>query len=403
MKIALTFPGCHRRGGIERVVLECARYLQRRGHQVTLFANDWDAAALQSGTGSKIEHQHVPMQRKPAFLAAGSFHRRCSAMLDPKEFDAISTHGCVSPLGGVQWVHSVHRAWLEYSKQFRRPLSMGRIKQRLNPLHGALLKLERLHFTSGNYQKLIAISPSVRDDLMRFYGVQERDIELIPNGYADGEFNLDRAGALRDSERARLGYRPGDRVVLFVANELERKGFGPLIRALAAINDPQSRLLVVGRVDISGYAAEIQKLGLTDRIQAIGAASDVVSYYAAADVFALPTQYEAWGLVIVEALACGKPVLTSRLAGAAEVVREGQTGELLDNPADVEEIAAKLQPLLHGNHASADAIACSVSAYTWNAVLSRYENLLEEQSGRAVPVEPFDETLLAATAGGARV
>ena len=176
--------------------------------------------------------------------------------------------------------------------------------------------------------------------------------------------------------RAELGYDVDAQVVIFVANELERKGFGPLLRAIRRLQDPNVYLLAVGRLNPQAYAEEIEQLGLTSRVRFTGPSSDVASYYAAADVFALPTQYEAWGLVIVEALACGLPVLTSRLAGAAAVVQEGMTGLLLDNPNDPAEIAAKLRPLLDGLPASAAQIEASVSDYSWPNILRRYEQHL---------------------------
>ncbi len=85
--------------------------------------------------------------------------------------------------------------------------------------------------------------------------------------------------------------------------------------------------------------------------------------------------------MIIEALACGLPVLTSRLAGAAIAVREAQTGELLDDPRDPVEIARKLALLLHHRHASPETIANSVLAYRWSEVLTRYEQTLVENAG----------------------
>jgi UDP-glucose:(heptosyl)LPS alpha-1,3-glucosyltransferase len=119
----------------------------------------------------------------------------------------------------------------------------------------------------------------------------------------------------------------------------------------------------------------MRQLGVWDQVKFVGPTSDVARYYAAADVFALPTEYEAWGLVIVEAMACGLPVLTSRLAGAAIAVQEGKTGELLDDPHSVTEIATKLKCLLD-RPVDRHAVSRSVELYTWDRILSRYEQIL---------------------------
>ena len=226
------------------------------------------------------------------------------------------------------------------------------------------------------YRKLIALTPQVKADLSRLYSVPDEDVVVIPNGFARAEFNPRRVAELRQAARLRFGYRGGDRVVAFVANELDRKGFGPLLRAVAQLGDRDVKLLVAGRVTAGRYAAEIERLGMADRVQFIGPAGDVAVVYAAADVFALPTEYEAWGLVIVEALACGLPVVTSRLAGAAVAVDHGRTGFLLDDPRNVNEISTLLAAALNGDLARPDQIAASVSGYAWDTVLLRYEQVL---------------------------
>jgi UDP-glucose:(heptosyl)LPS alpha-1,3-glucosyltransferase len=288
----------------------------------------------------------------------------------------IGGFGIAAPCSEVVWVQSVQKAWLEISGSQRN--FKGRLKQRLNLFHPLILAMERSYYGGRKYRKLIALSDQVKDDLMRFYGVPEKDIVVIPNGFAPSEFNLARRDEQREAMRQKLNYTDSDRVVIFAANELERKGFGPLLRAIAALDDSSVHLLAVGRLNPFAYASEIQRLGMAQRVQFTGPTSEVASYYAAADVFALPTQYEAWGLVIVEAMACGLPALTSRLAGASIAISEGQTGQLLDNPRDVQEIRAKLSLLLEGKHASSDVISSSVAQYAWSRVLESYENVLTE-------------------------
>jgi UDP-glucose:(heptosyl)LPS alpha-1,3-glucosyltransferase len=252
------------------------------------------------------------------------------------------------------------------------------LKQSVNPIHPVLLRLEARYFRQGNYRKVIAMTHQVKDDLMRLYGVPNKDVVVIPNGFSPSEFSVARRNEKREAMRRKLAYTKSDKVVIFVANELERKGFGPLLRAIAALEDSSVQVLAVGRLTPLSYAGEIQRLGMTQRVKFTGPTSEVADYYAAADVFALPTQYEAWGLVIVEAMACGLPVLTSRLAGASITISEGQTGHLLDDPANVNEIRAKLSLLLQEEHAPAEAIADSVAQYAWSRVLETYEQVLME-------------------------
>ncbi len=372
MKLALSFPGAHRRGGIERVVLECAGFLQSQGHETHLFASEWDINRL--GTGV-ITHL-VPIPARGSLLRTWIYARRSRRLLAAQAPSAQvhAAFGVLSPPGGVMWVPSVHKAWLEVSKQQRN--WRGRLKQRLNLNHPLLLAMEYDYFRRRKYKHLVALTDQVKADLVRLYGVPPDDIDVLPNGYAPQEFNWARAQEHRAPMRAKLGYGADDKVIIFVANELERKGFGPLLRAVAALDNPHVHLLALGRLNAQTYASEITRLGLTQRVQFSGPSNDVALFYAAADVFALPTQYEAWGLVIVEALACGLPVVTSRLAGAALTVREGENGLLLDNPNDVSEIAKGLRALLDSGPRRSEAIAHSVLAYTWPEILGRFEQIL---------------------------
>lgn len=380
MNIAVSFPGCHRRGGVERVTLECANFLHRRGHAVHLYASEWDDEQLDRG----VTRHRVWSAKMPPPLRLITFANRSRSRLretrPPPQ--VLSSFGIQSPPGGVLWVQSVHKAWIELSARSRN--LAGRLRQRANPFHPAVLALERYHFAGRRYRKLIALSPDVKADLMRLYDIPQQDIEIIPNGFLPSEFNLDRVDRLRQSTRQRLGYGERDRVIVFAANELERKGFQPLLRAMSLLKHPSVHLLAVGRLNRAAVAGPIAELGLADRVQFVGSSSNVTEYYAAADVFALPTQYEAWGLVLVEAMACGLPVVTSRLAGAAVAVSDGRSGYLLDDPRDPREIATKLALALEGSHAPREWIAESVLAYAWSNVLLSYERLLESCRDTAV-------------------
>src|SRR5207249_7854955 len=94
------------------------------------------------------------------------------------------------------------------------------------------------------------------------------------------------------------------------------------IRALAQLTDSRARLLVVGRDDTAPYRRLAGELGVAGRVAWLGARPDIERWYAAADALALPTRYEPFGNVHLEALASGLPAVTSLVAGGAEIVDE---------------------------------------------------------------------------------
>ena len=375
MKIALSFPGCHRRGGVERVVYECAHFLAGRGHDITVFAGDWE-----EDHAVPVRYQCVPFRRSPAFLGPASYFQEATRQLKNRSFDVLNTHGCVCPTGGVQLVHSLHRAWLERSKDLRGPLTAARWKQNLNPLHPALLRLEARHFRERRYRKLIALTPQVKADLGRLYDVPPDDVVVNPNGFSPSEFSPERRSTRRAEMRETLGLAPQHTALLFVANELERKGFPTLLAALRELGDPSVRLMVVGRVDGGEVLRQAEAAGVAAQVSAFGPTRDVAGFHAAADLFVLPTQYEAFCLAILEALGSGLPVVTTRVPGAQDAILPGVNGDLIDDPRSGPELAAALEPLLdEGVRAALSAAApASVTAYRWPTVLGRYEEILRQ-------------------------
>ena len=375
MNVALSFPGCHRRGGVERIVFECARYMSGRGHRVDVYTNEWETDSTVS-----INYRSVPMRRSPWFLRGKSYFTNCSRILDPSRYDIVNTHGCVCPFGGVQWVQSVHRAWLERGRQLRGPWSRAGWKQRLNPLHPILLDLETKHFAGRRYKKIIATTPQVRADLHRLYGVPEGDVVIVPNGFSPTEFSPQRSAERRDQMRRQIGLTPDHIALLFVGNELERKGFRTLLSAVKILNRPELRIMVVGRPPVRSVMQMASQFGLASQVIACGLAEDVAAYHAACDLFVLPTQYEAFCLAILEALGSGMPVITSNVPGARDAIVPGVNGALIDDPLDGPQLAAVLEPLLNGDLRALFAARASesVAEYQWPKVLGRYEGVLEQ-------------------------
>ncbi len=379
MKVALCFPGCHSRGGVERVVQASAGYLASRGHDVHVFANQWDPDPT-----NKIHFHPVPMLHRPNFMRAPSFFKQCSKVLRPDEFDVVNIQGCECPPGHVFRIHSLHRAWIESSKRFRSPLSPQRIKQQLNPLHPLLLRLESRHFRTRQYKRLIALTPDVRRDLNNYYGVPEADVDVVPNGFNQTDFNPTSRESRRQEMRRQLGLREDQVVMLLVANELQRKGYPTILEAMRQMPPTQLKilqLLVVGMVNEQEVNSLAQAAKVGEHVQFCGPTRDVAGYHAAADLFVLPTQYEAFCLAILEALASGLPVITTKVPGAHDAIQPGINGMLIDDPTSGSELAAAISSLLDFDYRArlSAAAPLSVEAYRWPSVMERYEKVLLQQ------------------------
>lgn len=286
--------------------------------------------------------------------------------------------GAVTPPTEVLWVHSVHRAWLEAARTVRvGRLTVPAATRFAMPRHRVLLAMESEYFRTARPRRILCTSDREVADLARYYGIDPGLTTVVPNPFDPVRFNRGRRERERSASRQELDASPDDRVLLFVANELHRKGLAQLLEAMAVVGDRALHLHTVGRAPLDPFRALIERLGLVGRVHEHGPSADVGRQLAGADLLVLPTQYEPFGLVIIEALATGVPVLTSRLAGAAAAVRPGRTGLLLDDPYDVEELAALLAEASAADleHWGREA-STSVDGYRRDHVLGQVESLL---------------------------
>jgi UDP-glucose:(heptosyl)LPS alpha-1,3-glucosyltransferase len=185
----------------------------------------------------------------------------------------------------------------------------------------------------------------------------------------------------RDAVRAQLALQPKDCVGLYVGDL--QKAMPAAIRGLAKA--PGAHLVAVSRTDPAPYAALAASEGVADRVQFVPAASEIAKYYAAADFFVFPTYYDTFGMVVTEAMASGLPVITSRAAGAAELIVHRQSGWLTDEPWNPEQIAEGIRVLASDaglRERTGAAARSAVESYTWDRTaeetLAVYREVLAE-------------------------
>ena len=338
-KVVVVFPAAHQRGGVERVAWDLLHHLGREGHEVVFVGSD-----LAPGADSRIDHVVVsPARWLPTPLAFRWAAARRLAAVGPANVISL---GVNCPPGDVYLVGSVHRSFLRSARTVPIaghdfPAAVRYVMAR----HQVLLGLERSYFRSKRPHAILCCSRREADDVAAQYGVEESKLHVVPNGF-DADVFHPQPPSVRTATRAAMGAADDEVVLLFMANELHRKGFAPLVQAVARVDDPRLRVCVVGRADLGPYSGELRRLGLADRVTWHGPTSDAAAWYAGADVLVLPTQYEPFGLVIVEALATGLPVITTRLAGAAAAVQPDVNGLLQTDPYDVDELARLIRQAL---------------------------------------------------------
>ncbi len=384
-------------GGMERCTLEVARRLSRRW-PVDVHAYRLDDPSLTCGGWGDVRFRRVRFRPRgpelPRFLY---FHAVTSWKLLRRRRGRtgalIHAAGACTQVSDVIQVHFVHAAWkakrATLPDHLRLPVRAASARGLAVPFLRAYNELvlivsvltERIAFRPG--RTFVAVSHIVARELEEHLGLREQ-VHVIHHGVDTEVFHPmgeeDRR-VVADLRRS-WGADDGDMVVLLVG-AYDRKGLAPALEALGALEAlvrARIRLVAVGGGNPERFMSRARSLGIADQVKLLPHTRQIAPLYRASDVFLLPTLYEPFGLVVLEAMACGLPAIVSHDAGAAELIRHGESGLLLRDPADHQEIARALQDLA----ADADLrrrmgrqALETASARTWDRVAVEYERLLE--------------------------
>jgi UDP-glucose:(heptosyl)LPS alpha-1,3-glucosyltransferase len=192
--------------------------------------------------------------------------------------------------------------------------------------------------------RLAVVSPHTARQLAQYFG--RHDAVVVPNGVDTSLFSPASRQALRNSARQKLGYSPGDVVLLLVGNDWRNKGLSVLLETLSRLRHLPLYLCVVGNDAPADFLPQVQSLQLSDRVQFFPESSEILSFYSAADIYVAPSLEDSFNLPVLEAMACGLPVVVSRHAGISEYIVDGVDGILLDAPEDSRALAGSLTLLL---------------------------------------------------------
>ncbi|MFC5791185.1 glycosyltransferase family 1 protein [Agromyces tardus] len=262
-----------------------------------------------------------------------------------------------------------------------------------NPVHLFTALRDRIRYRGRTHRAIVALTSREAALLVEVYGRVRAPIHVIPNGV-----DVDRFRPGEPSERAvlrdELGIAEDATVAIFIGHEYERKGLSIAIEALPLA--PGVVLLVVGgtRDMVRKARADVDRAGLGERVVFAGEQSDPVPFLHASDVLVLPSAYEANALVVLEALACGLPVVSTPVGFAPDLVVDGETGFIVDRSAAsvgarLAELAA--QPLDAWRERSRRA----AEQHSWREVGRRYLELVH-----ALEAENSSEAARAARKAG---
>jgi len=342
-----------RRHGTERSLAEIVERLTNRyGHEIYLYSQRVDDLQVtpfetrEQNSSQRIFWRRVPGLPGPhlfAFLFWMFANRLCRAFdrcFRHLDFDAVFSPGINATDADVILVHIVFRRLREL--QQKRP--SGGLRGLHRSLYYQLLCFLENYVYRRKELRLAAVSNHTALQLAQYFG--RRDAVVVPNGVDLSLFSPASRMTLRDAARQKLGYSPGDILLLLIGNDWRNKGLPALLEAISLLNHPSLRLCVVGSDVVAEFLPQVESFRLSDRVKFYPESPEVLSFYAAADIYAAPSLEDSFNLPVLEAMACGLPVLVSRLAGISEYIADGVDGILLQDPGDPSALAGSLSSLL---------------------------------------------------------
>ena len=356
-------------GGAERFVDHALAALQQNDVAVTLITRRWKQDSV------------IPAVICNPFYVGNvwrdwSFARSVCRTLTRENFDLVQSHERIACCDVYRAGDGVHREWL--AQRSRTLSAIGRAKVALNPYHAYIKHAEAALFRSPRLRAVICNSRMVKDEIHTWFQVPDETLHVIYSGVDTQRFHP----ALR--ERHRAAFRAEQRipdaatVFLYVGSGFERKGVAPLIKAFSTLPDTAYLVVVGNDKRKTHYETLADQCGAAARIRFLGALKDVTPCYGAADVFVLPTLYDPFPNVILEAMASGLPVITSTKSGGAELIEPGKSGYICD-ALDIDALAGHMRSLLvQDRHTEMGRMAREiVLPYTFDAMSARLQTLYE--------------------------
>ncbi|SEO83645.1 phosphatidylinositol alpha-1,6-mannosyltransferase [Halorientalis persicus] len=369
-----------RTGGGATYAYELANALGERGHNVDVYTQAVPDGDDPPPTDSNVTVTRITKARPLVVISTAYFSIACRRRIDFDQYDVI--HGTLMPAStcafGPRFVESLDAPLVltSHGTSYDEARSVDPqsppdylFRYVFHPINVVL------DAVSGRFaDRIVAVSDHTREQLRDLYRFDESKLVTVPPG-----IDTDRFGQT-------TGDHPSvsnDQTSILVLSRLDpRKGIDKAIRAFARLDDTDAELLIAGTGRLESSLKDLaEELGVREDVQFLGFVPDeeLPELYASADLFVLPSEYEGFGIVFLEAMACGTPVVGTEVGGVPTAVDAGETGYLVERD-DVAALADRMADLLL-EPATYDAMAQSsvewADAHDWHEIAGRVEAVYE--------------------------
>jgi len=364
-------------GGMSVYIRELTGELDRKGHLVDVYTrvhDPRDPQIISLGQNARLIHLKAGEDEAIHKLAVYSYLPDFACNVEnfrkheDRRYDLVFSHYWLSGWVGEylqRWWHVPHMTMFHTLGAVKNAIGIGEDEPEL--------RLQAEKELAQNCHRIIAPTRKEKTDLIRHYGAPPERIGVVPCGVNMGTFKPQDKGAVKQQ----LGL-PDDNIILFAGRIEPLKGIDRLLKAFSCLqNEHRSRLIIIGGdIHSQQEIARLKKLSRELNIEGMVTFLGLVRYeqmplfYSAADVCVIPSYYESFGLVALESLACGTPVVTTNVGDMNNIIRQGKTGYVVADNSP-RQLANSIAQLLSRPDYDADKIPAnrvSVSRFSWSNI-----------------------------------
>lgn len=342
-KIAILKSRVSRLGGAEKYAWRLAQAFRERQCQVTVLTTETPASFSEDPLLKVVSHA---LKSKMSFRKVQEYDRFCLQELAREKIDIAFGLDRNSFQTHLRASNGVHAAYLKHRQET--DSWFKRLSHAVNPLHRTLINIEKNSFENPQLEMLFTNSHMVRSEILEHYKTDPKKIRVIHNGveWAEMADDFTQWQDKKMSIAQDFNLDPSFYHFLFIGHNYRRKGLEKLLYALSSLPTRDFHLSVVGQEKNTRYfIALAHKLNLTHQVRFFGKRTDIRTFYQLADALVIPSFYDPFANVTVEALAMGLFVVSSKTNGGHEILTS-QNGTVIESLSSIDSLADSLKTAL---------------------------------------------------------
>ncbi len=362
-------------GGAEQFVYELTERLSRfSDFSMDVFSSEW------SSESRAIKFHKVPRILFPRFLRPVFFAYLAGKLASSPSYDLVHSHERIFKMD-LMTMHGIpHKTWIRDVRN--KPLSL---------FDRCTAWVEKKGFTENSSLLVMPVSGLAEREILKRYPMLEGRVRVSHPGVVLEKFENQNKEEIRRNIRQVYGVSEQDTVVLFVGMNFEIKRLDLILRAMAILKGEEPRAshlkcLIVGKGNSKRYIRMAHQLQIAERVIFAGPSEKVEDFYFAGDIFAMPSMFDTFGMVVLEAMAAGLPSIITETVGASDLVKDGVHGIVMGRDPSISDMADALKRLLDPatRGMMAENARRQASNETWDCRASQvekiYRQIMDEKS-----------------------